>query len=231
MEEKQDTKATEKVEKMETKSVEKKGTENKEIKKQEAPKDTKKKFEAPKVENKKIDNKSMIGLAIIVVVILIAVIMFITMSGSPKQSVETMLKDLKSGKYSETVLANTLAEENFDEESKTLLFDKLNWKIKNVKQEGDKATVEVEITNKDFKVIISNYMQKILKLAFGGQSVSEGEMANYLKEELKNEEIQTVTSNQFIVLEKKEGKWKVTEENDFANILLPGFNDALSAYN
>lgn len=231
MEEKQDTKATEKVEKTETKSAEKKGTENKEVKKQEAPKDTKKKFEAPKEENKKIDNKSMIGLAIIVVVILIAVIVFIMMSSSPKRSVETMLNDLKSGKYSETVLVNTFAEENFDEEAKTLLFDKLNWKINNVKEEGDKATVEVEITNKDFKVIISNYMQKILKLAFGGESVNEAEMASYLKEELKNEEVQTITSNQFIVLEKKDGQWKPSEENDFVNILLPEFNDALNAFN
>ena len=126
MEEKQDTKATEKVEKKETKPVEKKGTQNKEIKKQEEPQDAKKKFEAPKVENKKIDNKSMIALAIIVVVIVIAVIMFIMTAGSPKKSVETMLKDLKSGKYSETVLVNTFAEDNFDEEAKTLLFDKLN---------------------------------------------------------------------------------------------------------
>lgn len=231
MEEKQDTKATEKVEKKESKPIEKKETQNKETKKQDEPKNTKKKFEAPKEENKKIDNKTMIGLAIIVVVILIAVIMFVIMASSPKKSVETMLKDLKSGRYNENVLVNTFAEENFDEEAKTLLFDKLNWKINNVKEEGDKATVEVEITNKDFKTIISNYMQKILKLAFGGQSVSEAEMTNYLKEELKNEEVQTVTSNQFIVLEKIDGQWKATEENDFVNILLPGFNDALNAFN
>ena len=74
-------------------------------------------------------------------------------------------------------------------------------------------------------------MQKILKLALGGQSVGESEMTDYLKEELKNEEIKTVTSNQFIVLEKKDGQWKAAEDNDFINILLPGFNDALNAFN
>lgn len=239
---KQDTKSTEKVEKKETKPVEKKEEKKatdkkttaevkKENKKQEVSKDTKKKFEKAKGEKKKTNNGVMIAVAIVVVVLIAALVCVFLMADSPKKSVETMLRDLKSGNYSQGILANLLEEENFDQETQKLLFEKLEWKIQNVKEEGDRATVEVEITNKDFKTIINNYMQKILKVAFSGQEVNEEEMTNYLIEELNNDEIQTVTSNQSIVLEKKDGKWEVTEENDFVNILLPGFNEAISTFN
>lgn len=237
---KQDAKATEKVEKKDTKPVEKKEEKKvsdkkttsevkKEMKKQEAPKETKKKFEKASGEKKKSNKGIIIAVAIAIVVVAILAYIFL-MADSPKKSVETMLGDLKSGNYSQTVLAD-LSKENFDEEAQKLLFDKLEWKIQNVKEEGDTATVEVEITNKDFKTIIANYMQKVIKIVFSGESISEEEMTNYLMEELKNDGIGMVTSNQTIILKKQDGKWKASEENNFVNILLPGFNEAINAFN
>lgn len=243
MEEKQNAKATEKEEKKvtdkkvtteEKKVADKKpATEGKkETKKQEVPKDTKKKFEKTEGKMPKIDNKMILGVVVAVVVIIAIIACIFLMSDSPKKTVETMLSDLKSGNYAQEMLGNALQEEGFNEDAQKLFFDKLDWKIQNEKIEGDKATVEVEITNKDFKTIIGNYMQKVLKVAFSGQNINQDEMMNYLIEELKNDEIETVTANQSIVLEKKDGKWEATEENnDFANILLPGFNEATSAFN
>ncbi len=225
MEEKQNAKATEK--------VEKKVADKKPTKKQGAPKkDTNKKFEKIKGEIKKIDNRIIIGVAVAVVVLIAILACVFLMSDSPKKSVESMLSDLKAGDYSrQAVLSELLEEDEFNEEAKKLFFDKLGWKVLNVKQEGDTANVEVEITNKDFKTIISNYMQKAFKLALTGQNVGEEQITNYLIEELKNDEIQTVTANQTIKVEKKDGKWEIAEDNDFANILLPGFNEAVSAFN
>ena len=225
MEEKQNAKATEK--------VEKKVADKKPTKKQGAPKkDINKKFEKIKGEIKKIDNRIIIGVAVAVVVLIAILACVFLMSDSPKKSVESMLSDLKAGDYSrQAVLSELLEEDEFNEEAKKLFFDKLGWKVLNVKEEGNTATVEVEITNKDFKTIIGNYMQKALKLAFSGENVREEEMTNYLIEELKNDEIETVTSNQSITVEKKDGKWEVAENNDFANILLPGFNEAVNAFN
>ncbi len=243
MEEKQNAKATEKEEKKVTDSkvategkkvVDKKPTTEvkKEAKKQEASKDTKKKFEKTKGAMPKIDNKMIFGAVVAVVVIIAIIVGVFLMSDSPKKTVETMLSDLKAGNYDQKLLGNALQEEGFNEDAQKLFFEKLAWKVQNEKVEGDKATVEVEITNKDFKTIIGNYMQKVLKVAFSGQDINQEEMANYLVEELKNDEIEIVTSNQSIVLEKKDGKWTATEENnDFANILLPGFNEAVSAFN
>ena len=81
-------------------------------------------------------------------------------------------------------------------------------------------------------MIIGNYMQKVIQLAFSGQNVQEEEMTNYLMEELRNQEVQTITSNQSISLEKRDGQWQiVTEKSELVNVLLPGFNEAISAFN
>lgn len=78
---------------------------------------------------------------------------------------------------------------------------------------------------------MGNYMQKALKVAFSGQNVSEEEMTNYLMEELRNEEVQTVTANQTITLEKQDGKWIITDEESFVKSILPGLYEAISAFN
>ncbi len=234
---KQDTTSTEKEQKKDTKPVEKKeekkvdkAKETTEVKKEEVKKENKK--PETKDTNKKKSNTGVIIGVVVVALVLVAILAYMFLGkDSPRQAVETMLNDLKSGNYSQGILASMLEEEDFDQEAQKLLFDKLNWKILNVKEEGDKATVEVEITNKDFKTIIGNYMQRIIKVAFSGENPSEEEMTNYLMEELNNTEIQNVTSNQAIVLEKKDGKWQVSEQNDFVNIFLPGFQEAINSFN
>lgn len=218
MEEKQNAKATEKVEK---KVADKKPTKKQGVSK----KDTNKKFEKLKGEIKKIDNRIIIGVAVAVVVLIVILACVCFMSDSPKKAVENMLSDLKSGE----IMFSDLSEEDFKEEAQKLFFDKLQWKIINVKEEGNTANVEIEITNKDFKTIMSNCMQKMFKLAITGQNLGEQEATNYLVEELKNDEIQTVTSNQFIKVEKKDGKWEIVKDEELLNILLPGFNEAISA--
>lgn len=206
----QDTKATEK--------IEKKGTKPKQVEKANG-------------EKKKSNNGIAVGIVAIIVLVVVAILIgMFAMKDSPKKVVETMLSDLKSGNYSQELLDNVFEGENFDQEAQKLFFDKLEWKILNVKEEGDKATVELEITNKDFKTIIGNCMQKILKVAFTGGNISEEETTKYLVEELNNSEIQNVTSTQSIILQKQDGKWQISEENDFVNILLPGFNEAISTF-
>lgn len=224
------------VQKQNTKLEEKKAEVKKEdVKKTDASKskevkakDSKKKFEAAKGEKKKTNYGVIIAIiAVVVVIVAIAVYCVINMN-SPEKAVESMLKEIKEGSFAQNILASVL-EEDFDQETQKLLFERLEWKILNVTQDGDKATVEVEITNKDFKTIIGNYMQKMIKVAFTGQQLNEEEMTNYLMEELANSEIQNVTSKQSMIVEKKNGKWEVSQENDFATILLPGFMEAINS--
>ena len=110
------------------------------------------------------------------------------------------------------------------------IFNNLSWKILNETEEDeDTATVEVEITNKDFATIINNFKQRIVKAAFGGESIDEAKTQQYLLEEINNAEIENVTNKNTIKVEKKDGKWQVSEENDIINMLLPGFIDAINS--
>ena len=109
------------------------------------------------------------------------------------------------------------------------IFGNLSWKILSEKEEGDTATVEVEITNKDFATIIDNFKQKIVKAAFSGESIDEAKTQEYLLGEINNAEIENVTNTHSITVEKQDGKWKVSETNDIVNMLLPGFVEAINS--
>ncbi len=216
--------------KKETKQVEK--TEEKKVTtetKKETPKTTTKKVETKGVNNKKSNNLIIIiAIAAAVVAVIATIIAMSTGNNSPKKAVEDELKQLKTGAYAQELLSGFVQEEDgFNTEAQKLLFEKLEWKILSEKEEGETATVEVEITNKDFKAIMGNYMQKALKAAMTGKT-TENDMTNYLMEELRNEEIGTVTQTQSITLEKKDGKWEVVEDDNFVNSVLPGLYERLS---
>ena len=123
-----------------------------------------------------------------------------------------------------------LDSESLDQETMNLLFDKLSWKVTETTQEENTANVTVEVTNKNFKTIIANYMQNALRVAFSGQELSDAEMENYLLEELRNEDVETTTTTQTINLTKQDGKWVInTTDTNLIDILLPGLNEAVNS--
>lgn len=227
------------------KKVEQKVEEPKKVvdtKKQEKPKEQK--VEKPKFktqQTKETKNTSwIIALAVIVIIALVVVAIVFTMD-TPSKSVEGMLQALKTGNfdkveeyvnYKEIMSSSSITgEEDLNNDTQKLFFNKLDWKITKTAQDGNNATVDVEITNKDFKIILSNYMQKVLKIAFTGQNPNDQEMQNYLVEELNNEQVQLTTNTKTIQLEKKDGKWKVVSNDELINTLLPGFNEFANSLN
>lgn len=234
-----DTKATE-VKKEEKKVADKKQAE---VKKEEKKPADKKVAETKKEEKKTVEKKTtepkkekknnkvaIIGAVIVVIALLVVLAGMFLMPETPKKVVENALTELRNGSYEANMLSGLLqGEDNFNAEAQKLLFEKLEWKVLEEKEEADKATVEVEITNKDFKTIIGNYMQKVLKVAFSGKNMTEEEMTNYLMEELRNEEVENVTNKNTISLEKKDGKWEIVEEDSFINAVLPGLYEAVNS--
>ena len=109
------------------------------------------------------------------------------------------------------------------------IFENLSWKILSETKEGETATLEVEVTNKDFGKIIDNFKEKIVKTAFGGESIDEAKTQEYLLEEINNSEIENVTNTNTITVEKKDGKWQVSDTTDIVNIVLPGLIEAINS--
>lgn len=187
--------------------------------------------------DKKTKKVSLIttGVAVVAIIALVVVLTILMVTSSnPKKSVDGLLTNLKAGdfeKAQEFMTGDGLVEEDaFNEEGEKYLFDKLSWKITNITEDKENATIELEITNKDFKTIITNYSQKILKLVFGGENVTEETAGNYLVEELKNEGVQMTTATKTIQAVKEDGKWKIVGNDDLTNALLPGLQDAMNAF-
>lgn len=209
-----------------------------------------KKVENKKVEDKKVNNVSkasaenkkgntywIIGV-LIVLLIIVVITLLVVLPSTPSKTVNGMLDALKSGdftkaeeyvNYKELMNSSELSNgEDLDIETQKLIFNKLSWKINKVTEENETASIEVEVTNKDFKTIISNYVQKAIKVAFGSGTNDE-EIENYLLEELKNENVQLATVTKTLTALKQDGKWRVEINEELLEVLFPGLSEAINA--
>lgn len=197
-----------------------------------------KKTKSNKKENKEKGNNKVgywVGGIVLLLVVLAIVTALILLPSTPEKTVDGMLNSLKNGDFESVnkyVNYNEIVNESeMDEEAQNLLFDKLSWKVLNISKEENTASVEIEITNKDFAEIISNYTQEALKIAFSGESFTEEEQNNKLKEQLKNEEIGTKTVTTTVQLTKQDKDWKVQADESLVNALLPGLQEAMNSLN
>ena len=157
----------------------------------------------------------------------------------------TNLKSSENNDQKEEVLEeikNNTEEENGTEDSidYTVLFNKLDYSIIENKANFKEADVVIDITNKDMKQILGNYLVKIFQLAFSNaftntysdEQMNE-ELANYLKEQMESEKIDSITTQITLKMEKQDGKWIIKEESkeEFVNAVLPGFLDTINEIN
>ena len=217
----------------------KKETEMNHIEDKKEKKQNKEKKEGKEKGSKKVGY--WVGGIILLVVVLAIVTALLLLPATPEKTVEGMLNSLKNADFEsvnkyvnyEDIVneSEMLQNSEMDEETQSLLFDKLTWKILNISKEENTASVEVEITNKDFDQIISNYKQEALRIAFSGESFTEEDQNNKLKEQLKNEEIGTKIVTTTIQLVKQDGEWKVQADESLVNALLPGLQEAVNYLN
>ena len=217
----------------------KKETEMNHIEDKKEKKQNKEKKEGKEKGSKKVGY--WVGGIILLVVVLAIVTALLLLPATPEKTVEGMLNSLKNADFEsvnkyvnyEDIVneSEMLQNSEMDEETQSLLFDKLTWKILNISKEENTASVEVEITNKNFDQIISNYKQEALRIAFSGESFTEEDQNNKLKEQLKNEEIGTKIVTTTIQLVKQDGEWKVQADESLVNALLPGLQEAINSLN
>lgn len=217
----------------------KKETEMNHIENKKERKQNKEKKESKEKGSKKVGY--WVGGIVLLLVVLAIVTALLLLPATPEKSVEGMLNSLKNAdfesvneyvNYEEIVNESEMLQNSeMDEETQSLLFDKLTWKISNISKEENIASVEVEITNKDFNQIITNYTQEALRIAFSGESFTQEEQNNKLKEQLKNEGIGTKTVTTTIQLVKQDGEWKVQADESLINALLPGLQEAINSLN
>ncbi len=215
-------------------------------KKAEKPQKDKAKKEKPVKEVGKKRGILARIIAVLIILLAIAGLIYLAMP-SPERTVTNMLQKLKEGKldevkeyvdYKSLVSIPALGVYEGDgnlskeeQEQQKWFYTSLEWKIGSVQSKGDTATVEVEITNKNYKTVIQNYAQRVLQKAFKGETTSEEEMNQYLIDELKRNDIEQVTSTQNITIEKQDGKWKVKVDENLREAIFPKLSEAINSLN
>lgn len=223
----------------------------------ENAKEVKNENKAKKEKVKKSNNGKSKKLAskIIAIIVVVAIIILLTamiaVSSDPKKSLESLLMNLKAGDFekAQEYLSDdgSLTDTLLDDETQKLLFNKLSWNIKKVTKDKDKATIVVEIKNKDFKTIIKNYTDKALEdakssakeaIQNGNSSASisivdptsqRDKLKQYFLDELNKDDVPT-TSNEIVInAVKVDNKWKIVSDDNLVNALLPGFEDAVNS--
>ena len=229
--------------------MDEKKTENKEKQKEEkkvekvntAKKEANKKVELKKDKKNKKAPWVITAVTILIVALLVVLLTYmIVTSSDPKKSVDGLLMNLREGEFekarefvnSDDSFTSEILDENVNQETQKLLFDKLSWKVIKVTENGNEATIEIEITNKDFKTILGNVMQKTFKAALSsGEDTENTEETtqNYLIEELKNDQVQTTTVTKTINAVKQDKKWKIVVNEELTYTLLPGLQETINS--
>ena len=247
-----------KVEKAETKKEEKTVTEsaNKETNKEEKPKFEKVKKEENVVQNnqknkkgkkekaknktEKEGKKGLFARVLAIIIILLVIIGLIYLAiPTPEKSLNNMLKALKDGNidkvnqyvsYDDISLSKAVGlNEESSKENDAILFESLEWNIKSVKEENDIATIEIEVTNKDYETAFKNYIQTMFQKFINNEDVTEEEQFTLLLNELKSDSLGNKTVTETINLTKTDGAWKINADENLAKALYPGLEDGIDS--
>ena len=130
-------------------------------------------------------------------------------------------------------LLYTIDEKGLNEESSkendAILFESLEWNIKSVKEENDIATIEIEVTNKDYETAFKNYIQTMFQKFINNEDVTEEEQFTLLLNELKSDSLGNKTVTETINLTKTDGAWKINADENLAKALYPGLEDGIDS--
>lgn len=128
-------------------------------------------------------------------------------------------------------LDEMLINENID--TKTVekkLFESLEWNVENIEIDGEKATAVVEVNNKDFIEVVTDWMKKIVNERNKGTEVTDDVSLKKLEETLEETEIMENVIKK-ISLEKIENTWKIKIDGEFTNLVFPGLDSVINVLN
>lgn len=117
-----------------------------------------------------------------------------------------------------------------NEEVEKKLFESIEWNIENIELDGETATAVVELTNKDFIEVVTEWMKKIVNERNLGTELTDEVSLQKLQETLEETD-STKTVIKKISLEKLEGKWKIAVNDELTNLVFPGVDSVVSVLN
>ena len=107
------------------------------------------------------------------------------------------------------------------------LFNTMEWSIEKIKEEDNNTVAIIEVTNKDFKMIITEWLQEIVNRKTNGEDISNEVGLKVLENILKNNNYGTQTVIKKVKIDKDS---KIEVNDDLINLLYSGiesFSNAL----
>lgn len=161
----------------------------------------------------------------------------------PKTIINNLLTELKAGNkeaannytdYEQLIysLDEMLTVEDNEQISaiEKSLFDSIEWNIENIEIDGENATAVVEVTNKDFIKVITNWMKKVINEKAKGTEITEEISLQKLQDTLsETQERKTVIKK--ITLNKEEGNWKINVDENLRDLVYPGIDSVITVLN
>lgn len=123
----------------------------------------------------------------------------------------------------ESILQENVSLENY-------LFNSMEWSIENIKEENENIVVVVEVSNKDYKKIITEWLKEIVEVNEENNSISEVESLQILERILQEDNCGTRTVIKKIQLSQQNGNWKIIVNDDLINLLYPGIETVNSVF-
>lgn len=106
------------------------------------------------------------------------------------------------------------------------LFNTMEWSIEKIKEEDNNTVAIIEVTNKDFKMIITEWLQKIVNRKTNGEDISNEAGLRVLENILENNNYGTQTVIKKIKINKDS---KIEVNDDLINLLYSGIESVSNA--
>ena len=199
-----------------------------------------------------------IALIVIIAIVVVASIIcggyFLTIKLQEKSALETvdsLFTALKSGnedeikQYINIDELNDDAENNEEETTSTMMNDdamvkammqNLNYEVVSTDTKINNCTVQLNVSNKNLKTVIQNYITYAFSLAFssafGGMTEEEmnAKMEEYFVEQFNSEDLETVRNQLTLNMKKENGKWNIDcDKNQLLNAIMPGYSEMMES--
>ena len=99
-----------------------------------------------------------------------------------------------------------------------------------VETKNNNAVVTVEMTNKDYIKVITNWMKKMIGEKARGEEITDELLLQNLEATLA-ETTDTKTETKKVTLFKEKGKWKIIVDEELRNLIYPGIESVATTLN
>ena len=116
------------------------------------------------------------------------------------------------------------------------MMQNLNYEVVSTDSKINNCTVQLNVSNKNLKTVIQNYITYAFSLAlssaFGGMTEEEmnAKMEEYFVEQFNSEDLETVTNQLTLNMKKENGKWNIDcDKNQLLNAIMPGYSEMMES--